>query len=426
MKSVLNYKSFWIFISTVIFILPSEVVSQETQGYVEYRGEVLNITTNEPLESANIMVQNTNISTITNSEGDFLLKIPNENLDSSILISHLGHVSRLIKIANLSKEDNKIELSTKVTDLNAISLLTYTDAGALVNAVFSNKANNNPRQATLMTAFYRETIKRRNRNVSLTEAVVNLYKQSYSNTSKDIVTLNKARKSTDYRRLDTVTVKLQGGPYSTLYVDIMKYPEYIFTSESIGDYQFNFLAPSAINGRPVYVVNFNQRENILEPLYKGTLYIDAESLALTNAYYSLNLDKTRNIDNLFVKKKPRDVKVTPTIASYKVDYSEKDGIWQYSYGSAELSFKVSKKGKLFNSVFTLSAEMAVTDWEQNTSGYMGEPEKRLKPTVVMVDAVSGFSDPDFWGPYNLIEPEKSIESAINKIKRRIKREEDKG
>ena len=84
-----------------------------------------------------------------------------------------------------------------------------------------------------MTAFYRETIKRRNRNVSLTEAVVNLYKQPYTNKSKDIVALNKARKSTDYRRLDTVTVKLQGGPYSTLYLDIMKYPEYIFTPASI-------------------------------------------------------------------------------------------------------------------------------------------------------------------------------------------------
>ena len=42
---------------------------------------------------------------------------------------------------------------------------------------------------------------------------------------------------------------------------------------------------------------------------------------------------------------------------------------------------------------------------------------RLKPTVILGDAASGFSDPDFWGQYNLIEPDKSIEFAIQKIKK---------
>ena len=32
---------------------------------------------------------------------------------------------------------------------------------------------------------------------------------------------------------------------------------------------------------------------------------------------------------------------------------------------------------------------------------------------------SGFSDPNFWGAYNIIEPEKSIESAIKKISKQL-------
>ena len=69
--------------------------------------------------------------------------------------------------------------------------------------------------------------------------------------------------------------------------------------------------------------------------------------------------------------------------------------------------------------------MAVTNWEINDSGFMAMPKDRLKPTVIIADAISGFSDPDFWGPYNVIEPEKSIESAIDKIKRKIRRENRK-
>ena len=39
--------------------------------------------------------------------------------------------------------------------------------------------------------------------------------------------------------------------------------------------------------------------------------------------------------------------------------------------------------------------------------------------VIMNDAVDGFGDSEFWGAYNVIEPEKSIESAIKKIKKSI-------
>ena len=82
---------------------------------------------------------------------------------------------------------------------------------------------------------------------------------------------------------------------------------------------------------------------------------------------------------------------------------------------------MDKKGKLFNSVYTLQSEMAVTDWELDEESSRLRSRDRLRPTVIMSDAVSGFSDPDFWGAYNVIEPEKSIESAINKIQRRLKR-----
>ncbi|MCT4630950.1 MAG: carboxypeptidase-like regulatory domain-containing protein, partial [Winogradskyella sp.] len=35
------------------------------------------------------------------------------------------------------------------------------------------------------------------------------------------------------------------------------------------------------------------------------------------------------------------------------------------------------------------------------------------------------SDPNFWGKYNLIEPDKSIESAIEKIKKSIEKQKQK-
>jgi hypothetical protein len=61
--------------------------------------------------------------------------------------------------------------------------------------------------------------------------------------------------------------------------------------------------------------------------------------------------------------------------------------------------------------------MAVTDSkkldikeDQNT--------QKLNSNVIMSDKVLSLADPDFWGAYNIIEPEKSIESAIRKIQRK--------
>ena len=167
-----------------------------------------------------------------------------------------------------------------------------------------------------MTAFYRETIKKRKRNVSLSEAVVNIYKTPYNSKRKDAMKLYKARKSTDYRKLDTIALKLQGGPFNALFVDVMKYPEYIFATEYISDYKFTFDRSTRINDRLIYVINFIQRDDIETPLYRGKLYIDAENKILTSAIYSLNITDKEKASKLFVRKKPKNASVYPTEVAY--------------------------------------------------------------------------------------------------------------
>jgi hypothetical protein len=64
--------------------------------------------------------------------------------------------------------------------------------------------------------------------------------------------------------------------------------------------------------------------------------------------------------------------------------------------------------------------MAVTDWEKTNDKPLKLSE-RMKPSVVLTDEISGFADREFWGEYNVIEPEKPIESAIKKIQKKLER-----
>nr|WP_297787682.1 carboxypeptidase-like regulatory domain-containing protein [uncultured Allomuricauda sp.] len=429
-SSVLNKKYKTLFLSalcTLALLNPKESMAfqedNETVDYNQYSGEVKEESSNKPLVFATLTVQGTNISTITNTEGNFLLKVPREHINKNVVVSFLGYKTKMVPIASLEPEKNEISLQVTVTQLSEININAPKDALALVKETLKNRDDNYFEDQTFMTAFYRETIKRRRRNVSLAEAVVNIYKTPYTSVRDDAVELYKARKSTDYSKLDTVALKLQGGPYNTLYVDMMKYPEYIFSEEALSNYKFTFDRSTRTNDRLIYVIKFNQYEGILEPLYRGELYIDVENKVLTSAIFSLNITDRNKAAQLFVRKKPAKVDVWPTEVSYRVDYREKDGRWYYGYSSVFMEFKVDWEDKWFNSQYSMTAEMAITDWEKNITGDRPRYRERIKKSIILSDEASGFSDPDFWGEYNIIEPEKSIESAIRKIQRQLRREE---
>jgi hypothetical protein len=395
---------------------------QDTIQFEEYHGLVVDAETNGELVFATITVDNSNISSVTNTEGEFTIKIPDSLINKDIAVSFLGYQKKIIPIRSLKSRNNIISLEPISINLKQIDLVVPKDALELVKQMLNNKGENYLENPVKMTAFYRETIKKRSKNASLAEAVAYIYKQPNSSGRKDIIDLYKSRKSSNYSRLDTVALKLQGGPFTPLFVDVMKYPEYIFGEDLISYYDFSFLKGSTINGKPVYVISFKQKEEVEEPLFYGKLYIDSATKALASAVFNLNVEDRDRASNLLVRHKPHDIEVYPTDASYRVDYRIQNGKWYYGYGNVQLAFVVNRKGKLFNSKYYVSSEMAITDWHQNGSGSNVRWRDRMKPSIIIADEASGFSDPEFWGAYNVIEPEKSIKSAISKIQRQLERD----
>ena len=418
------FKSPMRYFSLILFVLLSfKATAQESEAFIEYQGTVIDSETQDPLPFVNILIEGSNIATVTNSEGDFVLKIPEAMPQAKVSFGYPGYEKLLIILSDLSRNANTISLNPQTTQLDAVNVSVPKNAEALVRLVFENRTQNYLEDETYMTAFYRESINRRNRSASLAEAVVAIEKKPYTSNGKDLVAIYKARKSTNYDRLDTVALKLQGGPLNALYADLMKYPEFFMTLQTISDYDFSFGEPVTDDGRLVYTVNFRQKQSILDPLYYGKLFIDAKSYALTNAVYNMNVENRKLASELFVRKKPNQVKVWPTEITYRVDYRNRDGKWYYGYSNVKLEFVVNWKRKLFNNKYRISSEMLVTDWEKAINVADLSKKSNFKSNTILADEVSGFADPQFWGSYNLIEPEKSIEEAIEKIQKQIERSE---
>ena len=182
--------------------------------------------------------------------------------------------------------------------------------------------------------------------------VITVYKQSYGSHRSDAIRLLKSRKSADYDKLDTVLFKLQGGPYNALMLDVMKDPNMIISYETMDMYDFKFVGTTRLNERLVYVLSFAQKTAEKDPLFYGKLFVDAESLALSSAAYSINLTNKDEASTLFIKKKPMGAKVYPTEANFMVNYRMQNGKWMYAYSRGDLAFKFNWDKKLFNTIYT--------------------------------------------------------------------------
>lgn len=90
---------------------PGEAFAFQQDGvevdFNEYSGEVKEASSNKSLVFATLTVEGTNISTITNTEGNFLLKVPKAYIDKNVVVSFLGYKTKRFPLPALSAKKTK-------------------------------------------------------------------------------------------------------------------------------------------------------------------------------------------------------------------------------------------------------------------------------------------------------------------------------
>jgi len=394
---------------------------KDSVKYESFTGRVLDKNTQNPVVFANIQLEESNVGVVTNSDGDFIIKVPSDKSNQKLSITHLGYKNTEVDLTQLNKSMNIIYLEAAVFPIEEVKIRT-SDAEELLRAAIRNKSLNYSNDPIMMTSFYRETIKQNKNYVAVAEAVIDIYKAPYYKTSEtDRSKIYKGRKSQDVKKMDTVIIKMQGGPYTSLLLDIVKNPGDILSQELFEFYDYKIEGLNYINDRQAYVISFKQKESVNEPLYEGKIYLDYENLAITGIDFNLN---TRNIEqatNLLVRKKPAFMNIDVLGANYLTRYRETNGIWYLSYVRSELQLKCKWDKKLFSSLYTLMSEMAVTDMDANDVDKL-KFKDAAKYSDILAEQVSQFEDPDYWGEYNIIKPDESIEAAIDKLNRKLKKQ----
>ena len=392
--------------------------NSDSSSFKYFKGTILDSKTKNELTFASITVSGSNISTISNSEGNFLIKIPIDKQDASLIISFLGYKDKVVSFKDLKQEKNLLYLEP-VNILLKDVVVNVMDANKIFSNVLNNRSKNYGDSPIQMIGFYRESIKKRRNYVSVLESIVDIEKIPFSSGVQDQVDILKGRKNVDYTKLDTINFKLEGGLFTALFIDLIKDPSNIFSENVFDLYNFRFEDITQINDKQVLIISFKQKSSLEDPdpLYAGKLFIDAKSLAIISATFQLNVENRIKAGLIFTRKKPKGLDIYPTEVNYQVDYRQQNNKWIFSYSRGDITFKLNWDKWIFNTSYTTTFELVNTNWENQDSQAQINTQK-LSPYVIMSDRIPNSADVNFWGEYNIIEPEKSIESAIIKIQRK--------
>ena len=408
-------RKYYCFFIMSFFLLTANAVTLERENdgkYITVSGVVKDKSNKKTLPYATISLVCNSTATMSNADGEFMLKVKEPIGNSRIEVSYVGYENAYI---HLDSKPQTVWLTPSDNMLDEI-LVRGREPRSLVEEAVRKIPSNYSLEPCALTGFYRESVRKRKRYIDIAEAVINLDKSSYAKgVSKDKVRVLKGRRLVSPRISDTLVVKLQGGPTSAIYLDIVKNPDLLLGGEILAFYDFHMEEATVINDRPQYVVSFSPNQELPYALYYGKLYIDKERLSFTCAEFNLDLSDRNKAIRAILHKKPVGLRFKPVEVSYRVNYSDHEGKSYLSYLRYDILFKCDWRRKLFSTSYNVLSEMVVTDIQEAAPRIA--PEEVFDKKDVLSDNVALFFDEDFWGSYNIIKPDESLEDAVDKLKK---------
>jgi hypothetical protein len=286
----------------------------------------------------------------------------------------------------------------------------------LLQSAVGNINENYPQKPVILNSFYRESVKRGNHYLIVSEALLENFKPGYGPSfASDQIKIVKGRKTEDINRADTLMLKLKAGLNTTILLDVVKNIPDFMTGQYVGDYSYRLVDIVIDNGVDNYAIEFKPREMSLETYYSGRILLGVKDLAFKWIEFYVDPERLDNATDLFIVKKPAHLKIKMLKANYRIAFRQSGNKYYLHLIQCETEFKIRTRNQLSGNTYTTSLEMAVTDIDTvNTERF------RVRETARLFDFFAeqvGSYDDSFWGEYNFIKPDESLEDALIKLGR---------
>jgi hypothetical protein len=389
----------------------------QTDPFFTIGGRILSADDGRALPNASISIPGRGMGIASNLEGRFALKIPRELVDTVVRFSYMGYKPKEIPLRLLEDRQVDVYLETDYISMQEV-IIRYFDPELIIQNALDKRAGNYPGQPVLMTAFYREGVKRNEKLLNYSEAIFEVYKGAYTGApDPDQVRLIQSRRITNIDQRDTLDLKLEAGVSSTLQLDFVKnLPEFL-DPKTITRYQFTNADIVSYNSKNAYAIEFAPAQRYEEAMFSGILFVDMESLAFLGAELELNPRVVNREQHLFIRRRSRGYNANIVRVHYAIRYQEIDGTYHMEHIRGELELRFRRRRQLFSNTYFAFFEKSVGHVQQEQVARFSRSETLRTNTVFSEEPFQ--YDNEFWGRYNIITPEKEISQAWLEVRSRI-------
>jgi len=331
-----------IFLTLILFAFANAQSNNESLNALSQtiiRGTVVDKIDGAPLSYAYLKINKTDLGTVTEGNGKFMITIPTKYDDYSITISYLGFEDLQLLVKDFKARHGEIfTMESEAVSLEEVVVLKpkkMPSAKALFKKIIKKIPKNYTSSPAMITGYYRETMKENGTYIKYTDAACNYYAMPYEvkkykwkhyqnpfDLSNSSGTFNFNSNSLHRIHFHHKTLKgeqaniinsrsssslskrefhgnIEGGPLGLFARNRVKYQESFLGKKARRDFTYEISEELNETGTWVYVLDFHTKttqedlEAIASPtnrrqwklankrkLLKGRIYIDQKDLAV--------------------------------------------------------------------------------------------------------------------------------------------------
>lgn len=286
-----NIKSLKIIIFFIALISGLNVTLGQEE--IEIKGTVYD-EFDDPIPYAAVGIPSKYIGTSTNDEGQFSLKLKQDNLSDTLEISSIGYKTYKIKIQDfISQKISDIKLEEEVTSLDAVVIVNPAD---LVKDALKRLRKTTLSSKHQIDMLYRRSSVENGKTRFMVEHYLNLIDYGPTDLKIDQIGIAEARKSADYR----FAFKKQPVHAVNIMAQINPLRQNIY----VKDYKWEKLDFTSYDGEDVLIVKGTKRDqkNFKEDNWIK-FYIGMETYAIYKVDVSRYASKFSNLTAFYIYKK---------------------------------------------------------------------------------------------------------------------------
>lgn len=382
-------------ITYLFFLFPILTIAQN----ITYSGIVREKSSGKPIEHVSISVYDSNIATLTNSEGRFRITIPVSA--KKINFNHLSF-DRLDYVFTNQTEDINIYLIDSSFELEEMIMYNRPIKDVIKEVIDNSKAKFS--KDVKLNTYYREMMNVDRKIYSYADGMLNYY---FKNKSSSEVVVDQSRAlifKDDFKNYEDAPIKFYLLDLQTIITSAFKFDR-IWKIVKNKNYELYITGKKASDGRELKILYFEPSEGNLEDYYKGTMVFDEEKKLVLEINIELS---PKHIKNL--KEEGRLIyKVHFTDIKFKQIFNDTDNRYFLAYDSRRIHGDV----KISNHRFSVGGIHELITVNSTITNERPNPKKvYFEKTLAVLG--KNYSN-RFWDNQNVILLNQKEEEMLKKI-----------